>query len=168
MMKTEVLSPKNSSHPQNLSPLAPCDTVPQTALHSALCCIAESDCIPSPYWKGAWVVGSLSVEICQNYSADFLGPKEYNTPRPGGLTPWTQTFQIGLNFAEPKPNTLFDTLTTILIVWPQQCTQYTSICSVLFSCPGISLKGRVYEFPVLSMLSLPPHLLNHVTSLFFR
>lgn len=140
MMKSELLSLPNSSHPPNLSPRSFSDGALQTALHSVLCCIAESGCVPSPCWKGLWVLGSLSVEICQKYSVELLGPKEYNTPRPRGLTPGAWTLHIEINFADEKPNTLADTLTAIVIVWPQQCTQYNSICCAPLSCSGICLR----------------------------
>lgn len=44
---------------------------------------------PFIYWKGAWVLESLSVEISQKHSAELLGPKEYNTPRLKGVYPDT-------------------------------------------------------------------------------
>lgn len=53
LVPTEVFS-----HPQNFSPLSFSDSADQTALHSVLCCIAQSDCVPScvekaPRFQGA-------------------------------------------------------------------------------------------------------------------
>ncbi len=116
---------------------------------------------PFPCWKGAWVLESLSVEICQKYSAELLGPMEYNTPRLRGFTPWTQTLHIEINFADQKPNALVDTLTALSIVWPQQCTQCTSICCALLSCSGVSLRvGFMSSLCSPCPLSLPIYLIT--------
>lgn len=97
--KTELLSPPNSSHPPTLS-LWRCTSnsfAQSVTLHS------KEWLHPFSCWKGAWVLESLSVEICQKHSAELLGPKEYNTPWLTGFTPRTQTLHIEINFRNPTP-----------------------------------------------------------------
>lgn len=146
MMKSELLSLPNSSHPPNLSPRSFSDGALQTAFAQRVMLHSRERLRPFPCWKGLWVLGSLSVGICQKYSVELLGPKEYNTPRPRGLTPGAQTLHIEINFADEKPNTLVDTLTAIVIVWPEQCTQYYSICCAPLSCSGICQREGFVRF----------------------
>lgn len=114
LVPTKLLSSSKLVSPS----LSPSDGTLQTAFSQRVMLHSKEWLRPFPCWKGAWVLESLSVEICQKYSAESLGPKEYNTPRPRGLTPPTQTLHIEINFADQKPNALVDTLTAIPIVWP--------------------------------------------------
>ncbi len=98
---------------------------------------------PFPCRKGARVLESLSVEICQKYSVELLGPEEYNTLRLKGFTPQTQTLHTEINFVAQESNALVDTLTTVSIVWPLQCTQYISIYSTPFSSSEISPRAAL-------------------------
>lgn len=117
---------------------------------------------PFPCWKGAWVLGSLSVEICQKYSADLLGPEENNTPRPRG----PRHFTLKLCGSETQRPGWHPNHNPYCLAPAMYTIHFYLLCSIFL--PRNQPKGRLYEFTVLSMLSLPPHLLNHVTSHFFR
>lgn len=118
-----------SSHPQTCLPLSS-DATLQTASPSVLgCTLHVLPCV--------WKAPAFSELVCENLSKvsiELVRPKQYSSPGAGGPSRQTVTLHTGIK-------TPVDTITPVVIVWPQPRTQ--CIGSARFSRSIKQPEGRL-------------------------